>query len=187
MLAPVHSLGPGERVCLWVQGCSRGCPGCIAPELQPHSGCRADERLLADILTETAGRCGCDGLTVSGGDPFEQAEALARLLPLVRGAFRDILVYTGFLLEEIRAGRCGPAGADCLKWIDVLIDGPYIRERNVPGCALRGSDNQTVHFLSPGRKGPYEAYMRRGRVLESFSHGGEVILTGIPDRRSQLE
>ena len=117
---------------------------------------------------------------------MEQAEALLRLLPLVRDTFRDILVYTGYTLAEIRAGRCGPAGEACLEWIDVLIDGPYIDRRNTPDCVLRGSDNQVIHFLTPGLRERYESYMRRGRVLESFSHSGEIVITGIQNRRSQL-
>ena len=185
MLAPVHSLGPGERVCLWVQGCGRGCPGCISPELQPRFGRQTDEGLLAEILRGTARRSGCDGLTLSGGDPLEQPEALARLLPLVRGAFPDILVYTGYTLAEIRAGRCGPAGRACLDWIDVLIDGPYIDSRNMPECTLRGSDNQAIHFLTPRLRERYEPYLRQGRVLESFSHGGRIVITGIQNRRDQ--
>lgn len=185
MLSPVHSLGPGERVGLWLQGCARSCPGCISPELQPVTGSETEERLLADILLRTASIGKCRGLTVSGGEPFLQADALLRLLELVRDGFEDILVYTGYTLEELRRGDCGPAGAECLDRIDVLIDGPYIRERNRPDCVLRGSDNQTIHYLDPEAAGRYGVYLARGRILESFSHDGAVILTGIPDRRDE--
>ena len=185
MLSPVHSLGPGERVGLWLQGCARSCPGCISPELQPVTGSETEERLLADILLRTASIGKCRGLTVSGGEPFLQADALLRLLELVRDGFEDILVYTGYTLEELRRGDRGPAGAECLDRIDVLIDGPYIRERNRPDCVLRGSDNQTIHYLDPEAAGRYGAYLARGRILESFSHDGAVILTGIPDRRDE--
>ena len=71
MLAPVHALGPGERVCLWTRGCSKRCPGCISPEMQPATGPQVPEELLAQILTETAVKNSCRGLTVSGGDPLE--------------------------------------------------------------------------------------------------------------------
>lgn len=183
MLSPVHSLGPGERVCLWTQGCSRRCPGCISPELQSMSAPEADEALLADILLRTAESGNCGGLTVSGGDPFDQPEALLRLLKLVRGGFEDILVYTGYELARIRDGVCGQAGVQCLEYIDVLIDGPYMEERNTPECVLRGSDNQVIHFLDPSLKPVYEGYMEQGRVLETFSHNDTMIITGIPNRR----
>lgn len=185
MLSPVHSLGPGERVGLWLQGCARDCPGCISPELRPAAGPETEEGLLADILLRTASLGKCPGLTVSGGEPFLQARALLRLLGLVRGGFEDILVYTGYTLEELRRGACGPAGEKCLEQIDVLIDGPYVRERNRPDCVLRGSDNQIIHYLNPKAAGRYGAYLARGRILESFSHNGAVILTGIQDRRDE--
>lgn len=186
MLSPVHSLGPGERVCLWIQGCIRDCPGCISPELRSLSGPETDECLLAEILIHTAIQGGCGGLSISGGEPFFQAPSLLRLLRLVRERFEDILVYTGYTVEQIQRGDCGLAGRDCLELIDVLIDGPYIWERNRPDCVLRGSDNQRIHYLTPNMAERYETYLARGRILESFSHGGTVILTGIPDRRDEI-
>lgn len=183
MLSPVRSLGPGERVCLWLQGCPRSCPDCISPELQPAAGPEAPVELLADILLRTACRGSCGGLTVSGGEPFLQAPQLLRLLALVRGGFRDILVYTGYTLEELREGACGAAGRDCLAYIDVLIDGPYLRDLNRPDCVLRGSENQVIHYLNPDLAGEYGEYLARGRIIQSFSHGGGVVLTGIMDRR----
>lgn len=182
MISPVCSLGPGERVCLWLQGCLRNCPGCISPELQPAAGPEVAVEMLADILIRTARRGNCGGLTISGGEPFLQAPELLRLLALVRNGFRDVLVYTGYTLEELRGGACGPAGRDCLTYIDVLIDGPYLQELNRPDCVLRGSENQIIHYLNPGLAGDYGAYLARGRILQSFSHGGDVVLTGILDR-----
>ena len=144
-----------------------------------------DEKLLADILLRTAQTGGCGGLTISGGDPFEQPQALLRLLKQVRAGFEDILVYTGYELNQIRNGCCGREGIDCLEWIDVLIDGPYVEQRNTPDCVLRGSDNQTIHFLNPMRQTEYRQYLEQGRLLETFSHNGAVIITGIPNRRGQ--
>ena len=186
MTAPVHSLGPGERVCLWTRGCSKHCPGCISPELQPCIGPDTDEALTAQLLIRAAETNSCSGLTISGGDPFEQAPALVRLLACVRGAFSDILVYTGFTIGELRSGIAGTAGTEALGLIDVLIDGRYIDERNHPSCVLRGSDNQTIHYLNPTVRAVYEEYMRRGRIVESFIHGNTVILTGIPNRRAEM-
>lgn len=183
MISPVHSLGPGERVALWTQGCTKNCPGCISPELQPFSGQEIEESLLAQILIQTASAGGCRGLTVSGGDPLEQAEGLLRLLVQVRPHFDDILVYTGYTLEALRGGSCSDAARQCLNHIDVLIDGPYIHSRNHPGCVLRGSDNQVIHYLRPELAEVYRDYLLQGRKLETFSHNGNMIITGIPDRR----
>lgn len=181
VLSPVHSLGPGNRVCLWTQGCSKRCVGCISPELQPFSGPDVNEAQLARLLCQIARKNDCTGLTVSGGDPFEQAGALLRLLKLVRKEFDDILVYTGFRLQDILDGKTAAEGRDCLAYIDVLIDGPYLPERNTPDCVLRGSDNQAVIFLNEEKRAYYEEYMKKGRMLETFVHERQTIVTGILD------
>ncbi len=178
-LSPVHSLGPGERVCLWTQGCKKGCPGCISPEMQPPTGPELPVPLLSQLLVDTAKRGNCQGLTISGGDPLEQPEELLALLKLLRPHFSDILVYTGYRLEELQAGIAGEAGRACLSYIDVLIDGPYCQALNTPDCVLRGSSNQQIHFLRRELEASYRAYMAQGRQLESFVHGDTVIVTGI--------
>ena len=98
---------------------------------------------------------------------------------------RDGERFTLRTLEELRGGACGPAGRDCLAYIDVLIDGPYLQERNRPDCVLRGSENQIIHYLNPGLAGRYKAYLAQGRMLESFSHNRDVVLTGIWNRRDR--
>lgn len=183
MVAPVHALGPGERVCLWTQGCSKYCPGCISEELQPDIGPDVQETILADILKKTAERSNCDGLTISGGDPFEQADALLRLLQLVRPVFQDILVYTGFQYEEIISCAAGDSGKDCLALIDVLIDGRYVDALNRPEFVLRGSGNQNIYYLNRDAKPVYEAYMRAGRIIECFAHNDTTLITGILDKK----
>lgn len=183
IIAPVHSLGPGERICVWVQGCSRACDGCISPELQSEDMPEADNQLLIELICRSAALNGCNGLTISGGEPFEQPESLLELLRGVRATFQDILVYTGFMLEQIQSGKATYPAEQCLELIDVLVDGPYIKERNIPDCVLRGSDNQRIHFLQPAAEDVYEPYLKRGRILESFVHNGTVIIVGIPNRR----
>ncbi len=179
ILSPVHSLGPGERVCLWTQGCSKKCDGCISTDLQGSVGARLEAERLAEILIQLARKGGCAGLTVSGGDPFEQADELLCLLKLVRAEFRDILVYTGYVLGEIEKGIAGESGIKCLDYIDVLIDGRYIKAKNHPDCTLRGSSNQVIHFFNGEMKEIYAEYMKKGRIIESFEHDGSMIITGI--------
>ena len=179
ILSPVHSLGPGERICLWTQGCSKACDGCISPELQSKEGNEIEEVILADLIVRIARKCNCTGLTISGGDPFEQGDSLLLLLKSVRNTFDDILVYTGYTLQSIQNGVAGDAGKACLDFIDVLIDGPYIKALNKPDCVLRGSTNQIIHFLNGEKQTIYEDYMKKGRIIESFIHNNKTILTGI--------
>ena len=180
LLSPIHSLGPGTRAGLWTQGCNKNCKGCISPELKSKNPKKdIPMELLTGILRSGAKRNNCDRLTISGGDPFEQPEELCRLLKEIRKDFKDILVYTGFLYEQIADGSLGEAARESLEYIDVLIDGPYIEEQNVPEAVLRGSKNQRIIYLNPDRRDEYEDYLKQGRQLENFVHNNEVCTVGI--------
>ncbi len=139
---PVEGLGPGKRLILWVRGCDRRCPGCIAPELWDAGDPQPLEPLaqaLRPLLAEV------DGLSISGGEPFDQAVALAALIDLLRAdADVEVLVYTGYRLDELRTM---PAMAPLLDRVDLLVDGPFLEgEGNT--LQWRGSDNQRVLLLS---------------------------------------
>lgn len=179
ILSPVHSLGPGERVCIWTQGCNKRCKGCISPELQPFSGNEIDENVLANVIIKVAQKSNCTGVTISGGDPFEQPQSLWKLLRLLRNEVDDILVYTGFEFADIQSGSLGIDAKMCLEYLDVLIDGRYIDELNHSDCVLRGSTNQTIHFINKDLATIYVEYMKRGRILENFVHNQNTIVTGI--------
>ena len=179
ILSPVHSLGPGDRVCIWTQGCSKRCKGCISPELQAFIGNETDESILSEVIIQVAQKNGCKGITISGGDPFEQPQALLKLLKLLRNEFDDILVYTGFELSDIQSGILGGEAKKCLEYLDVLIDGKYIDELNFKNCVLKGSSNQKIHFINKDLASTYAEYMKQGRILESFVHDHDTIITGI--------
>ena len=179
ILGPVHSLGPGERLCLWMQGCSKKCEGCISPEMQPSDAPNLDYRLVAELTIDMARKNHCTDLTISGGDPLEQGEDLLEYLQLVRASFRDILVYTGFTMQEIMDEEAEASKRKLLSLIDVLIDGRYIDSLNTDDCVLRGSSNQVIHYLNPNVRGWYEEYMKKGRIREPFLMGDQVVMTGI--------
>lgn len=169
----VHTLGPGVRYALWVQGCPRRCPGCVAPEAQALDGGTALETgaLAWEILLS-----GSEGLTISGGEPFLQAEALAELIRTVRRK-RDlgVIVYTGYRYEELLAD---PAARALLEETDLLIDGPYVKELD-DGKSLRGSSNQRVIPLTERYRGELSLYGRPERPTEAFAHGAEVHYVGV--------
>jgi len=135
-------LGPSLYV--WVQGCPRRCPGCFNQEALAEDG-PARESLPEEVAASWQPG---DGLVFSGGEPFSQARGLVEVCALVRSVASDapILVYTGYRLEELLAQEREDWLA-LLKQIDVLVDGPYVQERqtNMP---LVGSDNQRVYFLT---------------------------------------
>jgi anaerobic ribonucleoside-triphosphate reductase activating protein len=135
--------GPGTRFVIWFQGCGRGCPGCFNPRTHHRDGGEVVEvetllRRIEDQQEEI------DGVSISGGEPFEQPESLLALAAGLRSRTDlPLLIFSGFALEEIR-GR--PLGAEILERTDVLIDGPYVQDLG-PGDGLRGSANQRVHLL----------------------------------------
>lgn len=142
---PAEGLGPGRRVVAWVRGCGLRCPGCMTPELWAASGRPVP---VADAAREVLALLpGADGLTISGGEPFDQSAAVAALVRTVRRAGPvEVLVYSGYDREEI-AGSSS-ASADLLSEIDLLVAGRFVAEQ--PNLLpWRGSDNQVVHFLSP--------------------------------------
>ena len=182
ILYPVRVLGPGARVGIWVVGCSRGCRGCSNPELwaqRPEFEISV-ERLLS-MIENLSRNHAIDGFTISGGEPMNQAaelEVLAnRLLPISS----DILVYTGYRLEELRRSR-DAAVAGVLSSIAVLVDGEYVEELN-DGTFLRGSSNQRVHVLNPEFAGKYQDYLAKGHnQIQNFTTADGVVSVGIHHR-----
>ncbi len=136
-------LGPSLYV--WVQGCPRRCAGCFNQSTLDFDG-PAQTRATVEIVDEWHRTTG--GLILSGGEPFSQALALSEVCREIRRTHPDtaVLAYSGYELAELLAG-VAPHSLDLLHEIDVIVDGPYIRERptNFP---LAGSSNQRVYFLS---------------------------------------
>lgn len=175
ILYPVRTLGPGNRIGIWFCGCSHGCKGCSNPELwQRLEEYRITPRRLMELVRSVSDSAPVDGFTLTGGDPMEQPE-LAGLLPELREISGDILLYTGYTLEQLREI---PGASGVLENVSVLIDGEYIAERNT-GCPLRGSDNQRVIFLDESLRAVYEEYMRGGNMIQNFTVGNSVVSVGI--------
>lgn len=144
---PVTALGYGRRLGVWLQGCRLACPGCIAKDTwDPGGGTTVGvEEVLADV--RRAIDAGADGITVSGGEPLQQAASLAALL---RGIARlnsarpfDVLVYTGYEWHELDAPQAAAA-----ELADVLVTGRYLAKEPTR-LIWRGSANQKMLLLTP--------------------------------------
>ncbi|WP_307806874.1 4Fe-4S single cluster domain-containing protein [Streptomyces sp. FH025] len=140
-------LGPGERAVIWVQGCPLRCRGCVAEETLPFAPAESG-RPVAELVDWLAALPGIEGVTLSGGEPFAQAEALADLLDGLRERRPELsaMAYSGFRLAALRRGT--PGQRALLERLDVLVDGPYVAARHAD-LRWRGSTNQTVHLLTP--------------------------------------
>ena len=171
------ALGPYNRYILWVQGCNRHCDGCIAKDSWDMSG--GTEIAVGELENEILSTENIEGVTISGGEPFLQAEELCTLLKAVK-AKRDlgVIVYTGYKFAEIKDS---PLTALC----DLIIDGEYIDGLN-DNLSLRGSSNQNVIEITDRYSdvvGKY--YGKPGRKTELLFDKDGVRLVGIP-RKEEL-
>jgi anaerobic ribonucleoside-triphosphate reductase activating protein len=179
---PVTVLGYGRRIGIWTQGCSIGCKGCVSQDTWVRDANR--DIPVTDLLAwcrEMANR-GLDGLTISGGEPFEQADALAYFLAEFRSFAEclprpvDVLCYSGLPYERIRREH-----ATLLTQIDALVPEPYVHK--LPGKPLRGSSNQPVVPLTPlglERYGDPDVY--GGKRFQVAVDGDQIWFVGIPER-----
>jgi anaerobic ribonucleoside-triphosphate reductase activating protein len=135
--------GPGLRAVVWFHGCTLGCPGCFNPGTHdPKGGYDSDTEILAAEISTLATRI--EGISISGGEPFQQPEALLDMLGRLTDPHLSRLVFTGYSLPEIDRFPLGPA---ILRHIDVLIAGRYVASRHL-GHSLLGSANQQIHLLT---------------------------------------
>ncbi|MDR2752458.1 MAG: radical SAM protein [Clostridiales bacterium] len=175
-------MGPGERYALWLQGCSRNCPGCMTPESQPLDGGRliSVDELAKEILATQA-----EGVTVSGGEPFLQAAPLLSLLKAIRQeSDKSVIIYTGYYLKDL-IDLGNPDIDEILGTAaDILIDGPFVEALN-DGGSLRGSSNQTAHALTERYRDVIdEIYGQPRRRCEIRFNENEALLVGVPDSKS---
>ncbi len=137
--------GPGVRSVVWVQGCTIGCPGCFNPHTHVHVRKHLfDPVVLAGRLCQIPDT---DGISISGGEPFEQAKACAVLAESVRRCGRSVVVFTGFSFRHLREST-GSEIRRFLAAIDLIIAGPYVASLSSGASSWRGSTNQTVHALT---------------------------------------
>lgn len=183
ILCPVVTLGPGRRLVIWTQGCSKHCPGCISPEMKerrPENNIPVED--LIRIIENIYHQEGFDGITISGGDPLEQLEELRTLLQALHGFTQDILVYTGYVWAEFADTLPEDVREELCAHISVLIDGPYREEENYPQLTLRGSANQRIYYFDESVREKYEVYLKQGRTLENFFIDNTFLTIGIMDR-----
>ena len=131
--------GPGLRCVLWVQGCPHRCVGCHNPST--HSFNEGAKQSITSVISEIEKILYHDGLTISGGEPMEQAEALIPVVRFAKNNNLNVWCYSGYTLEELEAKRDKHID-ELLSLIDVLIDGRYIKEEKCFDLAYRGSRNQ---------------------------------------------
>ncbi|MEO8674374.1 MAG: 4Fe-4S cluster-binding domain-containing protein [Casimicrobiaceae bacterium] len=184
---PVTVLGPGRRIGLWVQGCTIHCRGCVSTDTWPRDPSKAIA--VRDVLAwcRRVAPDSPDGVTISGGEPFEQAVALRALLEGLiawrhaSGRDFDLLCYSGYPLKTLERKH-----AALLALLDAVIPEPYVD--NLPqGNVWRGSRNQPLVPLSARGRARYAAFEdvtaeQHGKRMQAAIDGGRVWMIGIPGR-----
>ena len=141
--------GEGYRMALFLQGCSHHCKGCQNPQTWDFNG--GKEMQISDII-DMYNPDIMDGITLSGGDPFFQADKMQELFDYCKNNSISLWAYTGFKFEEflnyINKEKCdsriNDAMINMLKYTEVVVDGPFILEHRTLDALYRGSDNQRL-------------------------------------------
>lgn len=135
--------GHGLRKVFFSQGCSHHCKNCFNPETWPFVG--GEEFDITDLVNQVVKEKYLSGVTFSGGDPFQQAEAFATMAFLIKQHHINIWAYTGYTYEELLKQAIADSNVkQMLENIDVLIDGKYIEKLADPKLKYRGSSNQRI-------------------------------------------
>jgi len=164
--------GPGDRFTLWTQGCSKGCVNCFNPETWNNK----NNIILSPLeIFEYIKELDIDGVTITGGDPFEQEEDLLLLLKLLDtlSLSKGVIVFSGFTYDEIRENKIRE---ECCDYIDVLIDGRYEEENRVTD-SFKGSSNQNIIYFSSKIK---EEELIMDQEVEVCLRDDIISVTGFP-------
>lgn len=163
--------GHGKRAVVWFSGCSLHCKGCINSYLwdKENGRCYTVERLFDEIKS-----CGdiC-GVTFIGGEPLEQGKDLLFLSNMIRKADLDIVLFTGYELEELR-GLMKKIADEAA----VIIYGRYIEELRDTSLLLRGSSNQKILVRDTSLK---EFYANECRQVEVEITEDSIKYLGFPE------
>lgn len=139
--------GEGIRVVLFAQGCRVHCKGCQNPKTWNLEGGQLFpiNEVVAYLIPKLSSPW-CQGLTLSGGDPFLQDQAMTLLVKRLKDELPhlNIWAYSGHTYETLKRQ------STLLNEIDVLVDGPFILEERYPLKPFRGSKNQRLIRLNDG-------------------------------------
>lgn len=135
--------GPGWRFVVFSQGCRHNCEGCHNPQTHDFNGGYMSDvdKIIGEIKKDPL----LKGVTLSGGDPFEQAENFSVLAKEVHALGLDVVTYTGYTFEQLYKGMEKNEGwHHLLSETDILIDGKFVLAKKSLNCKFRGSTNQRV-------------------------------------------
>ena len=164
--------GPGTRFVIWVQGCTLACKGCWNTSYWPKKG--GQDRTVESLVKQISEAEEIEGITILGGEPLEQAEAVHELIQQVKEIGLSIFLYSGFERHELDEIQ-----QECVDNSDIVVLGRYIEEKRDVNLRWRGSSNQVLEF-------PTERYRgldieERGECEVIIEEDGSIRVLGYPD------
>jgi len=170
--------GPGRRFAIWFQGCPLRCPGCCNPEFLPFQGGHTKTfGEMSEWISRLREESAIEGITLLGGEPFAHASAAFELARISRQLNLSVMLFTGYTLEALK-DRPEKEVSDLISLTDILVDGPYEREKPDRERRWIGSTNQRIHFLTD--RYSFDAQWRTPNTLEIRVNGREISINGFP-------
>lgn len=165
--------GPKTRYCIWFQGCSKQCKGCWAKATWDFDA--GKEYDVEEIIQDIKSTQNIDGITILGGEPFEQAEALKYICKNTKKLGLSVICFTGNKIEEVYKTY-----NDILHHIDLLIDGEFIEEEKDYSRPWVGSRNQRYHFLT-NKFSEEEIKQYKNKIEINIEKNGSIFMNGMGD------
>ena len=174
-----ESEGPGKRFAIWVQGCEKRCPGCCNTDMQEiRKNIIVDTEDLIALIQKSVFSEKIEGLSFIGGEPILQSEGLTEVAKWAHSVGLTVLVFTGYLYEELVEMK-NRSVDDLISNIDLLVDGPFIRELYDIDRDWIGSKNQKIHFLTNAYE-PGVEFEKREHQMEILISEKDILINGWP-------
>lgn len=164
--------GPGVRFVVWVQGCTLRCSGCWNSGTWDPTvgiGVTADDLIQQILSTE-----GTEGVTFTGGEPFQQARVLADVAEAVQRAGLSVFVFTGYTLDEVK--QKGADAQRLLQHTDTLVMGRYIQSLAIEDRPWLASSNQVIYHQTTRHAAESLVELCEMRI----GPDGDITVTGFP-------
>lgn len=174
-----YSNGPGRRSVIWVQGCTLKCPGCFNQAFQPHiSQYLVDPQNFALKITDLCQEHNCEGITLTGGEPFQQSQAVVQFVEIIRENDFNIVCFSGYTYPKLVESTHEDIRT-LLGMIDLLIAGPFDISNQCYRTWFHDPDKELVYItdrISSER-------INNLQDLEFIVEGSDISVTGFPEQK----
>tara|TARA_X000001036_G_C20344014_1_gene669688 strand:+ start:72 stop:689 length:618 start_codon:yes stop_codon:yes gene_type:complete len=186
-MARSRANGPGVRAVIWVQGCTIGCPGCYNNFTHPHTSKKlSSPKKVAEWINSIDE---IEGVTFSGGEPFEQALAVSSIIERMNSERQNplsVFIFTGFDFETLRESK-DEAVQRLLSMTDMLSSGPYVSSLREEQLLWRGSSNQKLIYLTDTySSSEEESWIRNSPIEELVMSDNGIMRTGFRAKKGDL-